>query len=179
MAMSMAAVPKRRQALWAAALLTLALCGWTAWREQQGVVGATERGEVRRPAVSSLPLVQQSLPGGEPGGLLERDPLVESSTDLFRLVNFLPPPPKPLPPPPPPPPPKPSQPSFPYAYFGRMIDINGKAVTYLTRGDALIPIHAQQLLDNIYRIDAVTETQIVVTYVPLEEKTVIAVHSGK
>ena len=179
MLMAMASVPKRRQALWAAALLTLALCGWTAWREQQGVVGAAERGAARRPAVSPGASVRSSLPASEPGGLLERDPLVESATDLFRAVSFLPPPPKSLPAPPPPPPPKPSAPSFPYAYFGRMVDINGKTVTYLTRGDALIPIQAQQLLDNTYRIDAVTETQIVVTYVPLEEKIVIAVQSGK
>lgn len=177
MAITMAAMPKRRQALWAAALLTLALCGWTAWREQQEAVVSAAHGGPRRPVAS--PAVAAASASREPEGLLERDPLVESGTDLFRVVSFLPPPPKPLPPPPPPPPPKPSAPSFPYAYFGRMVDINGKTVTYLTRGDALIPIHAQQLLDNTYRIDAVTETQIVVTYVPLEEKIVIAVQSGK
>lgn len=60
-----------------------------------------------------------------------------------------------------------------------MVDINGNTITYLYRDDALIPIHPQQLLDNSYRIEAVTETQIVMTYVPLEEKIVIAVQSGK
>lgn len=181
MAITMAAVPKRRQALWAAALLTLALCGWTAWREQHDeVVVSAGHGAARRsPALPALTPPTAAPAISEPEGMLERDPLVESGTDLFRFVSFLPPPPKPLPPPPPPPPPKPSPPSFPYAYFGRMVDINGKTVTYLTRGDALIPIQAHQVLDNAYRIDAVTETQIVVTYVPLEEKTVIAVQSGK
>lgn len=141
------------------------------WRGRTGR-GAPAGGVARR--VGAVVIAGQRA-----GRLAERDPLVESATDLFRAVSFLPPPPKSLPAPPPPPPPKPSAPSFPYAYFGRMVDINGKTVTYLTRGDALIPIQAQQLLDNTYRIDAVTETQIVVTYVPLEEKIVIAVQSGK
>ncbi|APA68769.1 hypothetical protein YQ44_14230 [Janthinobacterium sp. 1_2014MBL_MicDiv] len=59
-----------------------------------------------------------------------------------------------------------------------MVDVNGKTVTYLTRSDTLIPIQAGQLLDNTYRIDTVTETQIVVTYVPMKEKIVIAVQTA-
>lgn len=177
MAMSMPALPTRRQGLWLAALLTVTLCGWTAWREQDGLAVLTEDAAPRRQAASAPPSAQVSSTG-EAGGLLERDPLVESKTDLFRFISFQPPAPKALPPPPPPPPPKPSAPPFPYQYFGRMVDVNGRTVTYLTRGDTLIPIHARQLLDNTYRIDAVTETQIVVTYVPLEEKIVIAVQTG-
>lgn len=179
MAMSMVAAPKRRQVLWAAALLTLILCASTAWRDQDEVVGSDERGEPRRQAVpSTVPAVGKLLASSEPEGLLERDPLVESTTDLFRFVSFQPPAPKALPPPPAAPVPKPSAPAFPYQYFGRMVDVNGKTVTYLTRSDTLIPIQAGQLLDNTYRIDAVTETQIVVTYVPMEEKIVIAVQTA-
>jgi len=177
MALSTPSLPSRRQGLWLAVLLTAALCGWTAWREQEGFALSTEAAIPRRQAAATAPLEQVSNTG-EAGALLERDPLVESKTDLFRFISFQPPAPKALPPPPPPPPPKPSAPTFPYQYFGRMVDVDGRTVTYLTRGDTLIPIHARQLLDNTYRIDAVTETQIVVTYVPLEEKIVIAVQTG-
>ncbi|MBB5368340.1 MULTISPECIES: hypothetical protein [unclassified Janthinobacterium] len=181
MAISMPVLPTRRQGLWLAALLTAALCGWTAWREQDdgaSSASASNAAPHRRavPAISPAPGAAVISAGAD--GLLERDPLVESKTDLFRFVSFQPPPPKALPPPPSPPPPAPSAPSFPYRYFGRMVDVDGKTVTYLARGDALIPIHVRQLLDNTYRIDAVTETQIVVTYVPLEEKIMIAVQTG-
>lgn len=178
MAISMPALPTRRQGLWLAALLTVALCGWTAWREQEGFALPIEAAVPRRHATTAPPPAHVASTG-EASGLLERDPLVESKTDLFRFISFQPPVPKALPPPPPPlPPPKPSAPTFPYQYFGRMVDVDGRTITYLTRGDTLIPIHARQLLDNTYRIDAVTETQIVVTYVPLEEKIVIAVQTG-
>lgn len=177
MAISTPTLPSRRQGLWLAALLTAALCGWTAWREQESLALAAEDTLPRRQAVTTA-TPAQGTSTGEASGLLERDPLVESKTDLFRFISFQPPAPKALPPPPPPPPPKPSAPTFPYQYFGRMVDVDGRTVTYLTRGGTLIPIHARQLLDNTYRIDAVTETQIVVTYVPLEEKIVIAVQTG-
>ncbi|CAM3143411.1 hypothetical protein [Janthinobacterium lividum] len=177
MAISMPALPSSRQGLWLAALLTAVLCGWTAWREQESLTLSTQEAVPGRQAGTTVPTALVISPS-EPGSLLERDPMVESKTDLFRYISFQLPVPKALAPPPSLPPPKPSAPTFPYQYFGRMVDVDGRTVTYLTRGDTLIPIHARQLLDNTYRIDAVTETQIVVTYVPLEEKIVIAVQTG-
>jgi hypothetical protein len=174
----MSTLPSRQQGLWLAALLTALLCGWTAWREQESLTLSTQDAVPRRQASTTVPTAPVTSTS-EAGGLLERDPMVESKTDLFRYISFQPPAPKALPTPPSSPPPKPSAPTFPYQYFGRMVDVDGRTVTYLTRGDTLIPIHARQLLDNTYRIDAVTETQIVVTYVPLEEKIVIAVQTGK
>lgn len=180
MAISIATLPTRRRGLWLMALFTVVLCLWTAWREHDDFdLPSTSAAVPRRqsaPAASAAPTEVAITIGS--GGLLDRDPLVESKTDLFRFVSFQPSPPKTLPSSPPPPPPRPSAPAFPYQYFGRMVDVNGKTVTYLARGDALIPIQARQLLDNAYRIDAVTEAQIVVTYVPLEEKIVIAVQAG-
>jgi hypothetical protein len=168
----------RRRALWLSALLTAVLCGWTAWRDYTGVSlpasGSAPRGERRTP-IAAAPGV--AVASSKAGNLLERDPLVISETDLFRYVSFQPPAPNALPPQPPPPP-KPSTPAFPYQYFGRIVDVDGRTVTYLARGNSLVPIQSKQLLDGVFRIDAVTETQIVVTYVPLEEKISIAVQSG-
>lgn len=174
------AIPQRKKNLYLASLITFLFCIWTAWRDQDSLVESTTHTMAHRtqPVKATSTANKPTIPP-KPGGLLDRDPFPEATTDLFRLVSFQPPPPKAEPLPPPPPPPKPTAPAFPYTYFGRMVDINGNTITYLSRDDALIPIHPQQLLDNSYRIEAVTETQIVVTYVPLEEKIVIAVQSGK
>lgn len=180
MKMLIALKTERPRLLWLAALSTLVLCVLTAWRDNSGLVIPVERGATPKQIAAIAPAsLRAETTKGEQKQLLDRDPLPETTTDLFRLVSFQPPPPKAEPLPPPPPPPKPTAPAFPYTYFGRMVDINGNTITYLSRDDALIPIHPQQLLDNSYRIEAVTETQIVVTYVPLEEKIVIAVQSGK
>ncbi len=106
------------------------------------------------------------------------DSLENSTIDLFRIVSFLPPPPKAVAPPPPPPPPKPVAPAFPYQYFGTMVDVNGKLVTYLTRNNMLIPIHSKETLDNEYHIDSLSDSQIVITYLPLKEKTTITIKSA-
>lgn len=178
--MSLIKIPQRQKNLYLAALATLALCIWTAGRDQNSLVEPTTPTVSYRTQLITAASIENVAPSNsQPGNLLDRASLPEATTDLFRPVSFQPPAPKAEPLPPPPPPPKPTAPAFPYTYFGRMVDINGNTITYLSRDDALIPIHPQQLLDNSYRIEAVTETQIVVTYVPLEEKIVIAVQSGK
>ncbi|CDG81977.1 hypothetical protein [Janthinobacterium agaricidamnosum] len=169
---------ERRQGLALAALLTLVLVGWTAWRD------------VQRQDAAALPAHGAVRPGPAPASInadgavgvadTPRDPLVEAGGDPFRVVTFLPPPPKlaPAPPPPPPAPVKPGAPPFPYQYFGRMVNIDGQLLTYLTRDNALIPIRAKETLDNTYRIDSISETLIVMTYLPLNEKVEIATRSA-
>jgi len=172
-------VQRRRQALWLASLLTAALCGWTAWRDRADAsLPSSEIAPIREVAVTVSTTSNVDVVRRDAKNLVERDPLVVSEAELFRYTSFQPPLIAPPQPPPPPPPAKPSAPAFPYQYFGRMVDVDGRTVTYLARGDSLVPIRARQVLDGVYRIDAVTETQIVVTYVPLEEKIAIAVQAG-
>ncbi|HYD82128.1 MAG TPA: hypothetical protein VEC06_20170 [Paucimonas sp.] len=157
---------------------TVALVAWNAW---DGGAGASDSAAVvepepRRPAPGATPGAGlHAAPGRSVrAGMdeeLAKEPLVESDVDPFKVVSFLPPPPKVAAPPPPPP--KPTAPPFPYRYFGRMVGVDGKLVTYLTRNDELIPIREQDVLDNAYRIDSIGDTQIVVTYLPLEEKAIV------
>jgi hypothetical protein len=106
--------------------------------------------------------------------------LIEATVDPFKAVSFVPPPPKPVlaAPPPAPTSPKPVAPAFPYKYFGRVVGTDGKAQTYLSRGDALVAVRERDVLDQMYRIDTITETQIGVTYLPLDEKLTLATPSA-
>lgn len=70
-------------------------------------------------------------------------------------------------------PPKPTAPPVPYGFFGRMRDVEGKVVVYLKREGELIPAAVGKVLSGTYRIEAVTPTEVVVTYLPLAERQVI------
>jgi hypothetical protein len=167
----------RKQSLLSAFLLTLALVGWTMWQEKSSPYVIVEASSAKKQfakdqPLSLLPDNGSSLPSDK--NEFERDPIVDAHGDPFKVVSFIPPPPKVIPLPPPPPP-KPTAPPFPYQYFGRMVDIDGKMATYLTRADVLIPIRAQEILDSVYQIEVMSDTQIVINYLPLNEKAVITI----
>lgn len=109
----------------------------------------------------------------------QREPLIETAADPFKVVSFLPPP-KPVEAVPvaAPPPPAPVAPPFPYRYLGRMLSVDGKLLTYLARGDAIVPIQLNQVLDHDYRIDTLNDTELVITYLPLDERVRIPVRSA-
>lgn len=174
-------MPQRRNLVWMAALLTLILVAWTAWRDAGNAV--SEASTPRRQALPAAPPTLAVAAPAEAAGAgsaaenpaLDRDPIIEASTDPFKAVSFLPPPPKAVAvvPPPVPPAPKPVAPAFPYKYFGRIVGIvgiDGKTQTYLSRGDALVAVRERDVLDQVYRIDTIGATQIGVTYLPLDEK---------
>ena len=182
----------RQAVLTSAAVVTLLLVGWTAWRDVNLATptssdprAARSRTQVAAThAAASMGGVSVSASASGNSAMLEfnRDPLLEARIDPFKVVSFLPPAPKvsaapvPLAPVVPP---KPVAPPLPYRYFGRMVDIQGKAITYLTREGELIAIKEQQLLDNVYRIDSIGQQQITLTYLPLNEKAQISVQSAQ
>lgn len=173
-----------RQILGAAFVLTLVLAAWTAWRD------STVTNDVVSPAVRAGSASLQRAGGGSTviatdrstasmsSDELARDPLIESGSDAFKAVSFLPPPPEAPPPPPVAPAPKPTAPPFPYKYFGKMTGTDGKPITYLTRGDEVIPVHKQEILDNTYRIDAISDTAITVTYLPLNAMSDVPIQTA-
>jgi hypothetical protein len=70
-------------------------------------------------------------------------------------------------------PPKPTAPPVPYGFFGRMRDVEGKVVVYLKWEGELIPAAVGKVLSGTYRIEAITPTEVVMTYLPLAERQVI------
>lgn len=75
--------------------------------------------------------------------------------------------------PPPPPPPKPVPPPFGYAYMGGLTE-DGVRTAFFTQGERIIAVKAGDTVDAAFRIDKMTERQMTLTYLPLNETVVLA-----
>jgi hypothetical protein len=80
--------------------------------------------------------------------------------------------------PPPPPPPKPAAPPFGYAYMGGLTE-DGVRTAFFTQGERIIAVKVGDTVDSAYRIDQMTEKQMTLTYLPLNEIMVLALGSRR
>jgi hypothetical protein len=115
-----------------------------------------------------------------PQPALHRRPWTAASADPFRSVSFVPPPPPPVAVQTPAPAvaEKPVAPPFPYQFFGRMIGVDGKTLTFLMRDGNLVPVRQGDIIDGNYRIDAASDSQLQVTYLPLNEQSTLTLQSA-
>ncbi len=110
------------------------------------------------------------------------------ANDPFAPLSWLPPPPPPPPPPkavvlppapPPPPPPPPQAPPVPFGFVGMLEGAaapGGKPQAFLSKGEALLVVKAGDVIDNNnYRIEALTAREVVLMYLPLQQRQVIAI----
>ena len=67
---------------------------------------------------------------------------------------------------------RPAAPPLPFRYVGKMIE-DGKLAVFLSRGEDSYSIHAGQKIAGEYRVDKVTETKVVFTYLPLKTKQIL------
>lgn len=172
----------RRNMLISVLLGTLCLVAWTAWQETLTDVPNQSAKQSSR-QVRSAEQNKRNLVAGLNATDLDnspRDPLFEAETDPFQGVNFQPIPAieklvaAALPPPP-----APTAPPFPYRYSGRMVEIDGKSTVYLARENKLIPVEEEKIVDDSYRIDAISDKQIEMTYLPLNEKKIIQIRPSE
>jgi hypothetical protein len=128
-----------------------------------GVVAGRER-----PALELFPERTAQAPAPAADGIdLERLRRGESGAphvDPFAKRDFGPKAPKP----PVARPAKPEAPPLPFQYFGRVTE-NGKTEVFVLRGDELLAIEPGQTLGE-YRVEAVGETSIAFTYLPLKTR---------
>jgi hypothetical protein len=75
--------------------------------------------------------------------------------------------------PPAPPPPRPQAPPLPFAYMGKLIE-EGRIVVFLTQGDRNHIVRQGDTIDGTYRVDAVNEQRLSLTYLPLKQKQELA-----
>ncbi|HSD54080.1 MAG TPA: hypothetical protein VLC47_07930 [Burkholderiales bacterium] len=75
--------------------------------------------------------------------------------------------------PPPPPPPRPKAPPLPFVYMGKLIE-DGRVAVFLTQGDRNHIVRQGDTIDGTYRVDAVTEQSLSLTYLPLKQKQELA-----
>jgi len=73
--------------------------------------------------------------------------------------------------------PKPSVPPFPYKYAGRVAVGNEAARIYLQKGSELVEIKKGSMLDDAWRVDAVSEDRIEVSFVPLAQQLTMSLAS--
>jgi hypothetical protein len=75
--------------------------------------------------------------------------------------------------PPPPPPSRPQAPPLPFKYMGKLIE-EGRIVVFLTQGDRNYIVRQGDTIDGAYRVDAVTDEGLSLTYLPLKQKQELA-----
>lgn len=92
----------------------------------------------------------------------------DTGKNLFAPVSW-------LPPAPPPPPqkvvaaPPPQAPPLPFRFVGMLEDAT-RPSAFLARGEALLIVQAGDTVDASYRVDAVSPTEIALTYLPLNQR---------
>ncbi len=114
-----------------------------------------------------------------------REPIrVGAPGDAFSPTSWTPPPPPPPPPapvvvaPPPPPPPPPTAPPLPYSFVG-MLEDKSRPQAFLARGEVLNIVKVGDVIDNSYRVEALSASQVVLTYLPLNQTQTLSVSQGQ
>ena len=80
--------------------------------------------------------------------------------------------------PPPPPPTAPRAPPLPFTFIGLLEKGTPKPSAFLVRGEDLIVVSAGDDVDRMYRVESLSATEIVFTYLPLNERQTIALAGG-
>jgi hypothetical protein len=62
---------------------------------------------------------------------------------------------------------EPVAPALPFAYLGRLVE-DGKLAVFLARGAESYSVSAGDIIDGLYRVDAVSDAEIRFTYLPLK-----------
>jgi hypothetical protein len=101
---------------------------------------------------------------------------LESRNNPFAASSWLPPPPPVVQAPPEPPPP-PTAPPVPYVYLGKLDGSTLKPRVFLSSGDQLLIVSQGEVVDGQYRVESISNTDIVLTYLPLNQRQVISTQS--
>jgi hypothetical protein len=101
---------------------------------------------------------------------------LESRSNPFAVSSWLPPPPPVVQAPPEPPPP-PTAPPMPYVYLGKLDGSSAKPRIFLRNGDQLLIVSQGEVVDGQYRVESVSDVDIVLTYLPLNQRQVISMQS--
>ncbi|KVD76338.1 hypothetical protein WS62_31875 [Burkholderia sp. ABCPW 14] len=106
-----------------------------------------------------------------------RPPLsVDSARNPFAASSWLPPLPE-VPPAPAVRPAPPTPPPLPFAYVGGLDQKAAKPRAFLSNADQLLIVSPGDVVDGQYRVESISDTDVVLTYLPLNQRQVIAVPS--
>ncbi|KHK54990.1 proline rich protein [Burkholderia sp. A9] len=99
---------------------------------------------------------------------------VEAAHDPFTASSWLPPPPV-VPPPPETRPAPPTAPPVPFVYLGQQDAKSAKPHVFLGNGDQLLIVSPGDVIDSQYRVDSVSESNVVITYLPLNQTQMVPI----
>lgn len=158
---------RRRLTLWGALAVTLAATWWASGLEvDDGIQNetdeprATQGARATRSAAAKAPMNIAALDAPRPA-------FAEHAPAVFGV----PPPQRTLAPPPrvvarP----AARAPALPYTYIGSLREAGGKRTLFLLEDQQLVTARVGQVLGGRYRVDAVDEATVTLTYLPLNEK---------
>jgi hypothetical protein len=132
------------------------------------------------PAPLRLPAAHDTAAGAEkvaPRDKLAalRAPLsVDSANNPFAASSWLPPAPAAPPPAPTVRADPPTAPPVPFTYMGELDAQTGKPRVFLSNGDRLLIVSPGEVIDGQYRIESVSATNVVLTYLPLNQQQVMS-----
>lgn len=72
---------------------------------------------------------------------------------------------------------KPTAPPLPFIYMGKLTE-NGNMSVFLTRNDKPYVVHIGDVIEGVYRIDAIRSTLLEMTYLPLNQKQTLSMISN-
>ncbi|MGU7780110.1 hypothetical protein [Burkholderia sp. PU8-34] len=100
---------------------------------------------------------------------------VEAANDPFTASSWLPPPPVVAPTLPETRPAPPTAPPVPFTYLGELDAKAEKPQVFLSNGDQLLIVSPGDVIDGQYRVDSVSESNVVLTYLPLNQVQVVSI----
>ncbi|MBN3762256.1 hypothetical protein [Burkholderia sp. Ac-20365] len=101
---------------------------------------------------------------------------LESRNNPFVASSWLPPPPPVVQAAPEPAPP-PTAPPMPYLYLGKLDDSTLKPRIFLSRGDQLLIVSQGDVVEGQYRVESISDGDVVLIYLPLNQRQVISMQS--
>jgi hypothetical protein len=76
------------------------------------------------------------------------------------------------------PPPPPTAPPVPFRFVGLLEEKSAKPAAFIAKGDALFVVHVGDVVESVYRVESFNSAQVVVTYLPLQQRQTIEVTGG-
>lgn len=105
-----------------------------------------------------------------------RAPLsVESANNPFAASSWLPPPPVEVPVVPEVRAPAPTAPPVPFTYVGELDAKAAKPQVFLSNGERLLIVSPGEVVDDQYRVESVSESDVVLTYLPLNQTQSVSI----
>jgi hypothetical protein len=131
------------------------------------------------PTAEGVPPAAATTPAAP--SLPTRNKFESAAKDPFTARGWLPPPPPPPPPAaeaPAPPPPPPTAPPVPFRFVGLLEEKSSKPAAFIAKGDALYVVHVGDVVESTYRVESFNSAQVVVTYLPLQQRQTIEANGG-